>query len=160
MVQGGLKNVPDSIKVLPFMPPTRLTLDWKFKLKTGLHKISNSYFKIGLVNCFEQSQIYSQYAIYNGLNTAISPQEYLASHRATPGYTLINLGMGSDFMNRNGKVVAKVYINVSNLFDSVYMDYMSRFKYYPVNYLDGRVGVFNMGRNVSFKLIIPIDFKN
>jgi iron complex outermembrane recepter protein len=40
------------------------------------------------------------------------------------------------------------------------MDYMSRFKYYPVNYNTDRVGVFNMGRNLSIKLIIPIDMKN
>ncbi len=39
------------------------------------------------------------------------------------------------------------------------MDYMNRFKYYPVNYTTDRVGVFNMGRNVSIKLDIPIYFK-
>jgi len=38
------------------------------------------------------------------------------------------------------------------------MDYMSRFKYLPVNYTTGRVGVFNMGRNLSVKLLIPLDF--
>ena len=40
-----------------------------------------------------------------------------------------------------------------------YIDYMSRFKYYAVNNLSDRVGVFNMGRNISLKLIIPLDLK-
>ena len=40
------------------------------------------------------------------------------------------------------------------------MDYMSRFKYLPVNYTTDRVGVFDMGRNLSVKVIIPIDFTN
>jgi iron complex outermembrane receptor protein len=35
---------------------------------------------------------------------------------------------------------------------------MSRFKYLPYNPANGRVGVLNMGRNVSIKVIIPFDF--
>jgi len=34
---------------------------------------------------------------------------------------------------------------------------MNRFKYYPVNYTTDKVGVFNMGANFSFKVIIPFD---
>jgi len=48
----------------------------------------------------------------------------------------------------------------NNLLDKTYMDYMSRFKYLPVNYTTGRVGVFNMGRNFSIKLLIPIDISS
>jgi iron complex outermembrane recepter protein len=47
----------------------------------------------------------------------------------------------------------------NNLLNTGYMDYMSRFKYYPVNPATDRVGVFNMGRNLSIKMIIPIDIK-
>ena len=61
-------------------------------------------------------------------------------------------------MPQKGKTVCKIYLICNNLFNTAYMDYMSRFKYYPVNYTTGRVGVFDMGRNVSIKLLIPLDF--
>jgi len=46
------------------------------------------------------------------------------------------------------------------LLNTGYMDYMSRFKYYPYNPATNRVGVFNMGRNLSVKLIIPFNVKD
>ena len=47
-----------------------------------------------------------------------------------------------------------------NLFDVAYQDHLSRLKYfeqYPDNYT-GRNGIFNMGRNIAFKLDFPLDF--
>jgi len=150
-------GVPDSVKYLPFVPPTRITADLKFPVKKLGSSIRNAYFKIGLIDCFEQKDIYRQYAIYNGLNTALTPFEYKASTTATKGYTLFSAGAGGDIVNK-GHTVCSLYIACTNLFDTPYMDYMSRFKYYPVNYTTRRVGVFNMGRNISFKLLVPLDF--
>jgi iron complex outermembrane receptor protein len=156
-VNGGLLHVPDSTKYLPFVPPTRITADLKFPISKLGNNIKNAYFKAGMLSAFQQNNIYQQYAIYNGLNTALTPYEYAASKAATKGYTLFNIGAGGDIVSK-GKTVCKVYLICNNLFNTAYIDYMSRFKYYPVNYTTGRVGVFNMGRNVSFKLIVPIDF--
>ena len=157
VVAGGLLNVADSAKYLPFVPPTRITANLKFPILNKKGPISNAYFKFGVLDCFEQSNIYRQYAIYNGLNTALTPFEYAASNSATKGYVLFDAGAGGD-ININGKVVCKLYIVCNNLFNTAYIDYMSRFKYYPVNYTTNRVGVYNMGRNISFKLIVPFDF--
>jgi len=110
-----------------------------------------------MIDCFQQSNVYQQYAIYTGLNTQQTPYEYAASKAATSGYTLFNAGLGGDIQCK-GRTYFQVYIMVNNLFDTPYMDYMSRFKYYPVNYTTKRVGVFDMGRNVSLKLIVPLDF--
>lgn len=165
VVQGGLIGVPDSIKYLPFVPPTRITADLRFNLnKMGIANrmdkvVKNAYVKVGMLSCFEQADVYQQYAIYNGLSTALTPQEYAASKAATPGYTLFNAGAGGDFVSRGGRVFAKLYITVNNLLNTTYMDYMNRFKYYPVNPETGRVGVFNMGRNISFKVLIPLDIR-
>ncbi len=159
MVYGGLSNAPDSIKYLPFVPPTRITADLKFPIKQLSKGIKNAYLKFGLLNCFQQSNIYQQYAIYNGLNTALTPYEYAASTSATKGYTLFNAGIGGDILSR-GHTFCQLYFICTNLFNTTYMDYMSRFKYYPVNYTTGRVGVFNMGRNLSIKVLIPLDFKS
>ncbi len=156
-VTGGLLHVPDSTKYLPFVPPGRITADLKFPLKQFSKTIKHAYLKAGVLSCFEQKDIYQQYAIYNGLNTALTPYEYAASKAAAKGYTLFNVGAGGDILS-NSKTVCQVYLICTNLFNTAYIDYMSRFKYYPVNYTTDRVGVFNMGRNVSLKLLIPIDF--
>jgi iron complex outermembrane receptor protein len=156
-VTGGLLHVPDSTKYLPFVPPGRITADLKFPLRQFSKSIKHAYLKAGVLSCFEQKDVYQQYAIYNGLNTALTPYEYAASKAATKGYTLFNAGAGGDII-ANGKTVCQVYLICTNLFNAAYIDYMSRFKYYPVNYTTDRVGVFNMGRNISVKLLIPIDF--
>jgi iron complex outermembrane receptor protein len=159
MVYGGLKNVPDSEKYLPFVPPTRVTAELKFNFNTVANAIKNAYFKIGVLNCFQQNQVYYQDAIYSGLNTALTSVEYAASRSATKGYTLLNAGIGGDIVSK-GKTFFQLYIICNNLLDQTYMDYMSRFKYLPVNNTTGRVGVFNMGRNLSVKLLIPIDLSS
>ena len=165
MVTGGLRNVADSVKVLPFVPPARLTADLRINLnKIGKNNpmskvIRNSYIRFGVQYCFEQKKLYAQSAIYSGLDPVGTPFEYAASRTATPGYVLLNLGAGGDIVNHNGRTVLKLSFIVNNLANTTYMDYMSRFKYLPVNPVTNRVGVFNMGRNISIKLDIPIDFK-
>jgi iron complex outermembrane receptor protein len=163
VVEGGLTNVPDSVKVLPFLPPTRVIADIKINLnKIGRSNpmskvIRNSYIKFGVQGYAEQKKVYQEYAIYNGLSN--SDPAFQASKAATPGYVLLNLGAGGDLVSSKGVVFAKLYFIVNNLLNTTYMDYMSRFKYYPVNPVTNRVGVFNMGRNISIKVIIPINIK-
>jgi iron complex outermembrane receptor protein len=159
LVYGGLSGVPDSTRYLPFVPPARITADLKFPIKKVGPSICNAYLKAGVLDCFEQKDIYEQYAIYNGLNTALTPFEYQASTTATKGYVLFSVGAGGDIVS-HGRTTCSVYLVCTNLFNTPYMDYMSRFKYYPVNYTTDRVGVFNMGRNLSLKVVVPLDFSN
>jgi len=159
IVKGGLSQVYDSSKYLPFVPPTKITAELKFPIANIGKLIQDAYLKIGMLNCFQQNDVYKQYAIYAGLNTALTPIEYAASNAATKGYTLFNIGAGGNIVS-NGKTIFQVYLICNNLFNLGYMDYMSRFKYYPVNYTTGRVGVFNMGRNVSLKILVPLDFSS
>ena len=159
MVYGGLLNSPDSTKYLPFVPPTRITADLKYRFVSGTKTLRNIYLRTGVLSSFDQQHIYRQYAIYNGLNTALTPYEYAASKAATKGYTLFNIGAGGDIYSK-GRKICEIYVLCNNLFNTAYIDYMSRFKYFPVNYTTGRVGVFNMGRNVSFKIVIPLDFSS
>ncbi len=156
-VYGSLLNVADSAKYLPFVPPTRVTADLKFPVSNLTKTIKNAYFKVGMLSCFQQNDVYQQFAIYNGLNTALTPYEYAASKAATKGYTLFNVGAGADIVSK-GKTVCQVFVICNNVFNTAYIDYMSRFKYDPVNYTTGRVGVFNMGRNLSVKVLIPLNF--
>ncbi len=156
LVYGGLKNVPDSVKYLPFVPPARITADLKFNINDVGKAIQHAYVKVGLLSCFTQNNVYFQDALYSGLSTELTPIEYAASRSATKGYTLLNAGFGGDVVSKK-KTIFQVYVICNNLLDKTYMDYMSRFKYLPVNYTTGRVGVFNMGRNLSIKFIVPIN---
>ena len=66
--------------------------------------------------------------------------------------------MGSDILGRNGKTVASVYLIADNLTDCAYQNHLSRLKYADVNPLTHRRGVYNMGRNFTLKVVIPLEF--
>ena len=48
------------------------------------------------------------------------------------------------------------YVTADNLLNKAYQNHLSRLKYADENVVTGRRGVFNMGRNITFKLVIPI----
>ena len=52
-----------------------------------------------------------------------------------------------------------LFVSVNNIADVAYQSHLSRLKYAPANYATGRIGVYNMGRNGSFKIRIPINIK-
>lgn len=159
-VTGGLTGVNDSTRYLPFVPPMRITGDLIIHFPKFCKSISDAYLRFGMVSVAQQSDVYREAAIYTALSSAETPFEYTASQNAQAGYTLFNAGIGGHILKNNGHEFCELYIICNNLLNTGYMDYMSRFKYYPVNPLTNRVGVFNMGRNLSVKLIIPIDFKS
>lgn len=74
----------------------------------------------------------------------------------TPSYTLLSLSAGTD-LNIHKRKVAEIYVTAENLLNRAYQNHLSRLKYCDINNATGRQGVFNMGRNVVFKLIIPIE---
>ena len=79
----------------------------------------------------------------------------------TPEYVLFNAGLGVDITNRQGKVLASINILGNNISDVAYQSHLSRLKYfedYPNN-PSGRSGIYNMGRNISFKLTFPLDIR-
>jgi iron complex outermembrane receptor protein len=159
-VTGGLVNTGyDSLKYLPFVPPMKITGDVIIHLGKIGKFMDHTYIRAGVINVAQQSDIYTQSATYMGLSTAETPQEYAASLSATAGYTLFNVGAGGHILKK-GHEFCELYLICNNVMNTTYMDYMSRFKYYPVNPVTGRVGVFNMGRNLSVKCIIPFELRS
>jgi iron complex outermembrane recepter protein len=75
----------------------------------------------------------------------------------TPGYVLLNAGVGAD-INAGNKTLFSIHLVGSNLTDKAYQSHLSRLKYTDVNEVTGRRGVFNMGRNFSVKLNVPISY--
>ena len=74
----------------------------------------------------------------------------------TPAYALLSLSAGTDIQAK-GRKVAELYITADNLLNKAYQNHLSRLKYADINAVTGRSGVFNMGRNITFKLVVPIE---
>jgi iron complex outermembrane receptor protein len=81
-----------------------------------------------------------------------------ATETPTKGYSLLNAGIGSDFVTKKGATVFSLSFSALNITDVAYQNHLSRLKYTAENLVTGRAGVFNMGRNFSIKLNIPLDF--
>jgi len=137
------KNQPDSTKYLPYTPPPKLRSELKF-IYTKSKTFKNAYVKVGMDYYFEQNKIYYKYG----------------NETVTPAYMLINAGIGTDICSAKGTTLCSVYIYGGNLGDVAYQSNMSRLKYADPNNVTGRIGVYNMGRNISLKLIIPLNFKS
>ncbi|MFI5196477.1 MAG: TonB-dependent receptor [Chitinophagales bacterium] len=149
IVDARLSNVPDSLNVIPFTPPAHLRSEFTYMFKKINRRFHNSYIRFGMNYTFEQSRPYQISSVYYGLGK-MDP---------APAYLLLNAAIGTDIMG-HGKKVCSIYLNVDNIADVSYIDYMSRYRYIvnevagrPVNY------VYNMGRNVSIKVFVPLDFK-
>lgn len=73
----------------------------------------------------------------------------------TPGYALLSLSAGTDIQVK-GKKIAELYVSADNLLNTAYQNHLSRLKYADMNVVTGRQGVYNMGRNITFKVVVPI----
>ncbi len=140
-VQAVQKNQPDSTKYLPYTPPPKYRTELKFIMTKG-KALKNAYVKVGVDYYFEQNKIYYKYG----------------NETVTPAYMLLNAGIGGDICSKN-RTLFSIFIYANNITDVAYQSNMSRLKYTDPNNVTGRIGVYNMGRNLSFKLLIPIDIK-
>ncbi len=137
--------ITDSTKYLPYIPPFHTNSELRADLKKKIACFSSVYFKVGLQYFAAQDKFYSAYG----------------TETRTEGYTLLDAGMGFDISTKKGTTLCSVTISANNLTDATYQSNMSRLKYfdnYPANHT-GRSGIYNMGRNFSFKLVIPVNIK-
>jgi iron complex outermembrane receptor protein len=140
-VRGVLSQEQDGSKNLPFIPAARLINELKAELFKKGKGIRNVYLKAELDNTFAQNNPFT------GFDTETK----------TPGYSLLNAGVGGDVMVKDKKLFS-LYFAANNIADVAYQNHLSRLKYAPENLVTGRVGVFNMGRNFSVKLEVPLSF--
>jgi iron complex outermembrane receptor protein len=141
IVRGRNRNQPDSGKYLPFMPAPRYQSKLRANIKKAGNHLVNCYIQLELDHYFKQDQFLKE----NNTETA------------TQGYTLVNSGFGGDYTDKKGKVLFSVYFSASNIFNVAYQSHLNRLKYGPENMATGRTGIFNMGRNLSIKLVVPFD---
>lgn len=137
------ENATDSTEYLPFSPAPKLVHELRADFKNVRTTFTNSYIKFSAENYFRQQNIYAAY------NTETE----------TPGYILFNAGLGSDVMLKK-KVIFSFYISAENIADKAYQSHLSRLKYAGDDPVTGRSGVYNEGRNISFKISVPLYLKN
>jgi iron complex outermembrane receptor protein len=138
------KAVPDSQRYLPSIPPLHGTSEVRYDFKVKQAHIVNAFVKIGVTYYARQNRIYSAFG----------------TETSTPGYALLNAGFGGGFTDKKGKTILSLYVLGSNLLNSTYQDHLSRLKYfepYPNN-PTGRSGIYNIGTNISIKVVVPLEF--
>ncbi len=126
-------------RFLPFMPAPRWVTQVRISRDRYKNRLRNLYASVDLEVTQRQGRFLAAF------NT----------ETATPGYTLVHLGAGADITSNRKRTLFSVYLSATNVFDVVYQAHQSRLKYLDVNPVTGRIGVFNMGRNVSVKLVVP-----
>jgi iron complex outermembrane recepter protein len=111
---------------LPFIPALHTMHDIRYTLKTRkTSRLISPYLEAGLEIHFGQYDVDS-FETY------------------TPGYVLVNASIGTTLKVQ--KQLWTIYISGKNLTDVKYFDHLNRLKY---------VGIYNMGRNITFGLILP-----
>ena len=153
-VDAQLMHATADTKYLPFTPAPKWSSELKWELSHHSHPtiahhhttdaahrslLNNLYIAAGLDCYLRQSHIYRADD----------------TETETPGYALLSLSAGSD-IQWHGKKLAELYVTADNLLDKAYQNHLSRLKYADENAVTGRRGVYNMGRNITFKLVVPI----
>ncbi|MBR1543739.1 MAG: TonB-dependent receptor [Muribaculaceae bacterium] len=142
MVDARRRHAEAQEKFLPFTPAPRWMFDAKWEIVHGGRRtINNAYLKAVADVNFSQNHCLLAYG----------------TETPTPAYTLINLVGGFDIMSR-GKRVVSLTVSANNLANVTYQNHLSRLKYCDVNPITGRQGVSNMGRNIVFKVLVPLEF--
>ncbi len=111
---------------LPFTPPMKNIIEVKLQ-NESIGLLKNPYIS---ASCRITSSQYN-----------VDPLE-----TTTSGYTLLNMSAGFDITF--SKMIASIDLVANNLFDTKYVDHLSRYKTYALN----------PGRNFSLKLTVPFQF--
>lgn len=114
---------------LPFMPAPALRNELRIEPEIKSAMLKNSYFSIELDNVFKQDRVDQEFETETG------------------AYTLVNASVGTT-LNLSRQSL-RLYVSANNVFDKDYVNHLNRLKY---------DGILNQGRNISFGLIMPLNF--
>ena len=167
-VDAQLMNSSADTKYLPFTPAPRWSSELKWELLHHSHstiKHHHSDYASALSHIASHVSRAVSGLSFNNLYVAAGLDYYLKqSHiysaddteTVTPGYALLSLSAGTDVQIK-GKKIAELYVTADNLLNKAYQNHLSRLKYADENTVTGRRGVYNMGRNITFKVVVPIE---
>lgn len=138
-VIGELLAQPDSMSCLPFVPPLKYQSELNAHIEKKIGPFTETYFSASISVYMRQDRIYSAFG----------------TETATPGYTLFELGAGTQIVNKKGATLCKIYFSANNLLNEKYQSHLSRLKYAPMNAVTGNRGIYGQGRNFGVRLLIP-----
>ncbi len=141
-VAGTFNQSFEGSNNLPFIPAPRLESELRGDFKKLGKSFRNAYIK------FEVNTVMNQNKVFTAYDT----------ETPTSGYTLLNAGIGTD-VTCKGNTLFSLHLGLNNIADIAYQNHLSRLKYADVNAATGRTGVFNMGRNFSLKVNVPLSWK-
>jgi iron complex outermembrane receptor protein len=141
LIRGQFKEALDGSTNLPGIPSARLLSEIRIEMFKKSKAIRNSFINMQLDNVFAQNNPFV------GYNT----------ETVTSAYTLLNIGFSTQVQHKN-KTLFSVSLVGQNIADIAYQNHLNRLKYGPMNEATGRMGVFNMGRNFSLKINVPLQF--
>ena len=140
---GTGAKVPDSLKYLPFIPPLHTHSELRTNFVKSSKNLKNTYVFVGFDHYNAQDRFFAAYG----------------TETYTAGYNLLSAGFGGGIYNNAGKNLFNIFIEGTNLANVNYQSNMSRLKYFDNANVPAGVkpGIFNMGRNISFKVVVPFD---
>ncbi|MEI6575280.1 MAG: TonB-dependent receptor [Bacteroidota bacterium] len=116
---------------LPLIPAFRETHIFRWNIEVSKNSaLVHPYMYVGLIYVWKQSH----YDIFE---------------TQTNAYGLLKAGLGTDFKIK--KQMMHVFVEGDNLTNTKYFDHLSRLKY---------IGIYDMGRNLTFGVSIPFGIKN
>jgi iron complex outermembrane receptor protein len=136
------ERVGDAARYLPLMPPAQARTELRLTAPARpSSRLTASYLRLTLDGTARQNRYYA----VDGAETA------------TAGYALLGVGLGTTWRTKAGRDALQLFVQADNLLDTAYQSHLSRLKYfeYYAASPSGRLGIFNPGRNVGVKLVVP-----
>ncbi len=131
----------NAARYLPFVPPLQVRSELKATRKQQIGRFTGLYIRASVAYNAAQHQYY-------GVDNTETP---------TDAYTLWGAGCGATMVTKDGADIFKIYFQAENITDVAYQSNMNRLKYfeYYTAAPNGKSGIYNMGRNLSLKIIVP-----
>jgi len=136
-----LERLGAPARFLPLIPAPQARTEWRATAPVRPGRVASAYVRVGLDATARQTQFYA----VDGAETT------------TPGYLLLGLGAGATWRARAGREAVQVFVQADNVLNTTYQAHLSRLKYFEYYAASptGRPGIFNPGRNVGLKVVVP-----
>jgi iron complex outermembrane recepter protein len=139
--KNDFRNKKTGGEYLPLIPPAKISSS----ISKDFTVVNKTFSSFNLKAEMEYSAAQNRFlALYN-------------TETATPQHTLFNLATGINIIYDQNKIL-QIHIQVNNLFDVAYQSNLSRLKYfeYYEKSPKSHYGIYNMGRNICAKMIVPL----
>lgn len=137
-VRGRFLEQIEGTHNMPLIPPARMTHELRAECLPNGRFLKNLSLHVSWERTWGQKRAFTAFQ----------------TETETSGFDLFGAGVQASIMHQGNKVCQMIFA-VDNLTDAAYQQHLSRLKYTAVNFVSGRSGVYNMGRNYMIKFSIP-----